>query len=355
MPNRRNLVAVFASLLAVQLVACGSNSATKQTAGGNDVNQTDGNTNTNTDTATNPTPNPTTNPTVKVTAIAVSPADTSVAAGMPIRFTATATFSDASTKDASDVVVWTIDDDSCTVAGATANEFETRRDCASAGPFTVTATDAATGVFGTAAFTVVQQALDSIAIDQIDPTILVTKSLQFTVTGYFPDGSTATVSDVVWTSSNPSLVSVDPDGTVHGLAVSSTPAVITATATDPTTGATLSDTTNVYVTNVPHALSYMTLSPGSVRSGSTRVVTGSIFLTSPADAPKDVTLTGSDNGSILVMPPGITIDPDKTSATFQVTAPTAIDRQTKVTVTATSTGVNGDETKTARLNVRRDK
>jgi hypothetical protein len=337
------VVAVIASLLAVQLIACGSNA--KSTVGDNanlntgGNNPTDGGSNVNTS--------------VQLTAIAVTPADTSVAAGMPIRFTATGTFSDGSTQDVTGAVVWVSADTSCAVAGATANELQTQTGCANANPFAVTATDAATGVVGTTTLTVVQQALDYIAIDQIDPTILVGTSLQLTVTGYFPDGSAAAVSDVAWVSSNPSVVSVDPDGTVHGLLLSSTPTTITASATDPTNGATFSDTTNVYVTDVPHALSYMTLTPGSVRSGSTRVVTGSIFLTSPAVAPKDVTLTGSDNGSILVMPPGVTIDPGKTSATFQVTVPTAIDKRTKVTVTATSEGEMGPEAKTARLNVRK--
>jgi Big-like domain-containing protein len=321
----RKLPAIFAASLffAATLIACGSSTPK---AGGN-----------NTGNETNIAPT--------LTGLAVSPLDASVPAGISARFTATGTFSDGSSQDVTNAVTWTAADATCATARTDViGAFDTHGACSTA----LTAKDAATGVSASASLTVLSATLDvtvPIAIAPIDPTLLVGATLKLTVSGILSDGSSADLTFVQWQSSDPTVAFIGSDGTVLAIKAGTT----TITATELTTG--LSDTTTVTVTTIPGVLSYLSLSPGSVIGGGTRVVTGTVALDSPAQTDKTITLTSNNDVAATANPASIVIAAGASSGTFQVTT-TAVDKRTKVTITATSSDA-GDPIKTATLNVRK--
>ena len=307
---------VLAPLLAVTLVACGSSKPAGTVTQSN-----------------------TTAPTL--TAIAVSPADGSVPAGIAARFTATGSFSDGSNQDVTSSLTWTAADAACASARSdVVGAFDSHGACAT----TITAKDATTGLSGTASLTVLNATLQQpIAIAPIDPTLLVGATLKLTVSGLLSDGSSADLTFISWQSSDPTVAFVGSNGTVLAIKAGTT----TITATEPATG--FSDTTTVTVTIVPGVLSYLSVSPGSVIGGSTRAVVGTVALNSPAPADKIITLTSS-SASAVVSPASVTIAAGASSGTFQVTT-SAVTQRTKVTITAASNDI-GDPSKTATLNMR---
>jgi hypothetical protein len=115
-----------------------------------------------------------------------------------------------------------------------------------------------------------------------------------------------------------------------------------------TGGQTFTDSTQVTVvapTSAP-ILSYLTLTPGSVKGGK-KAVKGTVVLTAPATQDTVVTLTSS--APTLVTPPAsVTIPSGSKSVQFSI--PTSHPSKTqKVTVTATL----GSASKVATLNLRR--
>ena len=141
--------------------------------------------------------------------INITPANSSMAVGTTKQFTATGTYSDASTQDITGSVIWT----SLTPTAATINAQGLASTLA-AGTTTITASFGSTT--GSTGLTVSTAHLVSIAITPANPRINVGTLLKLTATGTFSDGSTATnLSGVSWKSSKPSIVSVRSSGIAH--------------------------------------------------------------------------------------------------------------------------------------------
>lgn len=147
----------------------------------------------------------------KLTSIAVSPANASIAVAATIQFTATGTFGDGSTRSLSPN--WSSSaTDIATISGAglaTAVAPGTTQIAATFG-----------GVSGTTPLSVeVEPTLLSIIVTPVNPSLAVGSTMQFTATGTFNDGSIKNLtSSVMWSSSAPNIASMSSGGQATGVA-----------------------------------------------------------------------------------------------------------------------------------------
>jgi hypothetical protein len=154
--------------------------------------------------------------------LAVTPSTSSVNKGSTVQIVATGTYSDSSTHDATSSVNWTSSSPSLATVGASTGLVT---GVSSGGPVTITAS---IGSFtGTSALTVGSAALQSIAVTPANSGVYIGSSLQFTATGTFSDTTTASIPSAVWTSSKPTVATINSAGIAQGLAAGTT--MITAT------------------------------------------------------------------------------------------------------------------------------
>jgi uncharacterized protein YjdB len=188
--------------------------------------------------------------------IVVSPATASIATGQTQAFTANGIFSDGSSTDMTDSVVW--GSNAARFASVDATGLATG---VGAGTATITAASGTTS--GSAILTVTTAVLSEVDISPDAETIPIGGQVQLTLTGTYSDGTTQTLTNVTWSSSDPSFASVDPvSGNVTGVADSNGyPVTITATSNG------MSDTTTVFVT--PAVMESLEITPAtdSIASG----------------------------------------------------------------------------------------
>jgi uncharacterized protein YjdB len=139
-----------------------------------------------------------------VTAIAVSPQNANIPLGIAQQFTALGTFSDGTTQDITNVVIWKSSASgiaSITVSGlATALNVGTTTISAAFGSST-----------GSAPLTVNAANLSSLSITPFNASIAQGTSLQLTATGTFNDGGTRNLTNqVIWTSSDVTVATIAP-------------------------------------------------------------------------------------------------------------------------------------------------
>ena len=159
-----------------------------------------------------------------MTAIAVTPATASIAAGATQQFTATATYNDGSSGNVTTSVTWT--SSSAAVATIATSGVAT---AVAAGSSTVTAS--LSGISGAATLTVTAatKTLSSIAVTPATASIVAGATQQFTATATYSDGSTAVVtSTATWTSSSTGVATISAVGLATAVAAGSS--TITATA-----------------------------------------------------------------------------------------------------------------------------
>ena len=282
---------------------------------------------------------------VTLTAIAVLPGSPDpVPLGLPIRFTATGTYSDGSTADLTANVVWRSSSEAvATISNGAASPGLTAT--LSKGTTEISATDPASTIAASATLSVTDAQLVSVAVAPTDPTLLAGSTLQLSALGTLTDASDADVTaSLTWTSDNEAAATVSASGLVQAIAVGTA----TITAMDPVT-ATISGSTTITVTSVPAVLAYVTLSRGSVVGGGPVQVTGTVVLTSPPTEAVTIALASSDPA--VTVPASVDVPPGADRVSFSVTT-AAVSRKTRVTITATDDTPDGVLTKTATLNVR---
>ncbi len=170
-----------------------------------------------------------TTPAAKLKPITIDPVLPSIAKGTSVRLTATGNYSNGTTKDLSNSVVWASSD--ATIAKiSTAGDSEVVVTGIGVGGATITA--ALASVEGTTTVTVTAAVLTAITITPINPSIANGTSVQSTATGNFSDGTTEDLTNLAsWTSSDDTVAeagnAADTKGLVTGLAVGT--ALITAT------------------------------------------------------------------------------------------------------------------------------
>jgi uncharacterized protein YjdB len=262
--------------------------------------------------------------TLKITAaganlasIAISPLAASVPVNTSQQFNAVGTYSDGSTSDLTALVTWS----SSSTATATIN-MSGLLAAVAAGSTNVSATFA--GVSQSISVAITAPSIVSVTVTPDGLTLGIGINLQFTATANYSDGSSQDLSSgVTWSSSSPSVTTINNSGLATTVAAGST--TITATA------GTFSDTSTVTV--VPAHLVSIAVTPAtpSIALGTTL----------------QFTAVGSfDDGSTQLLT-SLTWSSSSTSVTsidstgFASSTGTGI-----VTITATSGGVSGTATLT---------
>ena len=172
------------------------------------------------------TPAPTT-PSRTLTSIAVTPASLSIGVGASQQFTATGTYSDASTSKITTSVTWTSSD----TTKVTIQSGSGLASGVAAGSATITA--ALSGKSATATLTISAPTVTSVSVSPLNPTVDAGETLQFLATATYSDNSTRTVTgSTTWTSSDSSKATIQNTpqanpGLATGVVAGS--AIITAT------------------------------------------------------------------------------------------------------------------------------
>jgi hypothetical protein len=192
------------------------------------------------------------NATLNVTAaalvsISVTPTNPSKAKGLTQQFIATGTYSDGSTLDITNGVIWSSDDTNIATISNTAGS-EGLATAVDVGSATIRA-DGAGGVFGTTTFNVTAAILVSISVTPTNPSVAKGLTRQFTATGTYTDSTTQNLTDqVTWSSSNTARATISNAAGSEGLATAVSVGSATVTATDPISG-TISGSTTMTVTS----------------------------------------------------------------------------------------------------------
>ncbi len=184
-----------------------------------------------------------------LTAIAVTPANPTIAAGTSKQFTATGTYTDKTTQDVTNQVLWT----SATTSVATISNANGSRGLATgAGMGTSTISATLSGQTGSTVLTVTAATLSSIAITPANPSIAAGTSKQFTATGTYSDTTTQDItSQVLWTSGTTSVATISNASGSSGLATAAAVGTTTISATlSGQTGSTLLTVTAATLTSI---------------------------------------------------------------------------------------------------------
>jgi hypothetical protein len=160
--------------------------------------------------------------TVSATSISVKPTNSSLPLGLAVQFTATATFSDGSSQDVTDVASWS--STATSVAFITVSGLATAKNVG-----TTTISASFESVSASTSLTVNAANLLSISISPANSSNAAGINIFFTATGQFNDGSTRNITQqVTWTSSNTSVVTI---GVNNGTGSTVAPGTVTVTAT----------------------------------------------------------------------------------------------------------------------------
>ncbi len=281
----------------------------------------------------------------QLTSITITPATASIATGQTQAFTASGIFSDGSTTDLTNSVMW--NSSAANFATIDATGLATG---VSTGSALITATSGSV-TSSPATLTVTAAVLTEIDVSPDGQYIPVGGQLQLLVTGTYSDNTTQTLSSAIWSSSDSTLASVDPNtGIVTGVANSNNnPVTITATYGG------MTDTTTVYVTAAVAESLQLTPTSASIASGTTQQFEvnevysdGSIqpvtsFLSWLSSAPSVAGIdskglaTGLTTGQAT-----ITVGYQSLTATASLTVTSATLANIVVTPVTTVVGINGN-------------
>jgi trimeric autotransporter adhesin len=278
--------------------------------------------------------------------ITVNPLAASIATGQTQAFTANGGFSDGSQTDITNGVSWT--------SGATNFATIDQTGLATGVSAGASQISAASGSVtpGLATLTVTPAVLTEIDIAPDAQYIPVGGQLQLSLTGTYSDGSTQDITaNATWTSSDPTLASVDPaTGIVTGVANSNNnPVTITATYGG------ITNTTAVYVTDAAPVSIQLTPSTSSIANGTTQQYAVNVVYTDGSLQPvtaglswlsSSATVAGvNSNGLATALTPGqttISVFYGSMSATATLTVTPATLTSLVVTPITTVVGVNGN-------------
>ena len=171
--------------------------------------------------------------------IAVTPSTKSIAKGTDQPYVATGTYTDGTHQTITGSVSWSTDDMSVATISAAGLAHGVDQ-----GSVTVTATDTASGIFGTATLDVTMAVLVSIEVTPDDDSMPRGTDQPYIATGRYSDNTTQPLTaSVDWSSSLTTVATITTAGSVHAV----DPGFTEITATDPATG--ISGSTDLEVTS----------------------------------------------------------------------------------------------------------
>ena len=242
---------------------------------------------------------PTTLTPAGLNSISVSPASADIPVGQSQRLVATGTYSDGSTQTLSSVTWTPVYPTVATIS----NDVTNSGSVLGVGVGLTNVNGCAGSVCGSATITVSGPVLSLVTVTPANSFVLpVGSSLQLHATGTFSDGSVVDLTSLVsWSSSNPSVASINANGIAMGVLAGGT----TITATSGT--GTFAGSTNLTVLNPPNITS---VSPSSAQAGSSVSILGSYFGASQGTG--NVALNGllaqvaswSDSTIVVTVPQG---------------------------------------------------
>lgn len=150
--------------------------------------------------------------------VTVEPEDPDIALNTTLLFSATGHYSDGSTQDLTNSVIWSSSNETVATISNTAGT-EGRASGKIVGFAKITAEF---GDFsGETSLNVTGAVLESLEIDQVDPTVSIGAQIQLTVTGHFSNGTEQDLTrDIDWTSADEEIVTVSntigSEGVVRG-------------------------------------------------------------------------------------------------------------------------------------------
>ncbi len=151
-----------------------------------------------------------------LTSIAVTPVNPSIANGTHKQFIATGTYSDNTTQNITNSVLWS---SSNGVAASVSNAQGQNGLATANGVGAATITAALNGLSGSSQLTTTAATLVSIAVTPSTATLANGTTRQYTATGMYSDGTTQNITtDVAWTASTPSVAAVSNVSGSNGLA-----------------------------------------------------------------------------------------------------------------------------------------
>ncbi|QEM67448.1 hypothetical protein FO488_04355 [Geobacter sp. FeAm09] len=295
-----------------------------------------------------------------VTTITVTPAAPTLAKGLTKQFTATGTFSDATTQDLTFDAAWSSSDTAVASISDTADDTRGLATALAAGTTTISATFG--GMSGTTLLTATAPVLQSIAVTPAAPSVLSLSKTTFTATGTYSDATTGNItSQVTWGSSTPSVAPVPTSGST----VTSAPGTTSISATlGGISGTTTLTVTGGTLTGISISLASQTLVKGTsgrisatgvFSNGSTRDITGALTWT--VDNASRASLT-TPSGNVMwasaLASGSVTITAESVSksatATLTVTAPSLNSLAISPTSLSLTGGTTGRFTLTAVFN-----
>jgi hypothetical protein len=163
--------------------------------------------------------------------IEVTPANPSVPVGAACTFLATGVFSDGGTQDITDLVTWSSSDGA---VGTISNASGSKGFVQSVGGGSTQITATRSGKSATTTLTVTTATLVSISVSPVDPLVPVGYSLSLQAVGTYSDGSSLSLSSqVLWSSSNPSVATISNSAGTEGRATGLGVGTATLSATLP--------------------------------------------------------------------------------------------------------------------------
>ncbi len=153
---------------------------------------------------------------ISLIAITVTPANVNVAPNTTVQYTATAAFSDGSTRDITAEATWSASE----ISVATISNQPGSKGLATAvSPGSTTVSAASEGVTGSTLLTVSGPVLVSIKVTPANKTVKFNSKVQYTATGIFSDASTRDITtEVVWSSSDTTIAVISNEPGSKGLA-----------------------------------------------------------------------------------------------------------------------------------------
>jgi len=152
-----------------------------------------------------------------ITSVQVSPSTMSIGVGSNQQFTATAHYSDSTSKDITSSAQWLSSDSS--IASVTSSGMATGT---ASGTVTITAKSGTQQSSATLKVTAAASNLVSIALSPLAASVPINTSQQYTAIGTYSDGSTSDLTTLVtWSSSSPATATIDASGLLTAVAAGS--------------------------------------------------------------------------------------------------------------------------------------
>ena len=254
----------------------------------------------------------------RLTSLAITPPDPSIALGARQQLTATGTYTDSTTRDLTGTVTWGSSDSAVTRFSSTAGSNGVATG-AGIGSATIKATDGSSGLSGTTTLTVTAAQLVSIAVTPATPSLPVGLTHQFAATGTYTDSTTHDLTATVnWQSSVPPTASISNAAGSAGLTTALTVGSTVISATDPASGTSGSTTLTVTaarlvsiavtpaVPSTPLGLSTQFTAIGTYTNASTQDLTGTLTWASSNASVASVSNAPSTKGLAATLSPGTT-------------------------------------------------